>query len=338
MTDPAAPRRITATPASSSATPAPRRTRRRSRSLAGPGGRTSSPRARPFTAAPWVRSRSPGSRPSARPFEPLPAGVSHIPYGDVAALDAAVDTDTAAVVLEPILGEAGVIVPPEGYLTTAREITAARGALLVLDEVQTGIGRTGAWFAHQTRRDHPGRRHAGEGPRRRPADRSVHRHRPGRHAARTGTARHAPSAATRSAAPRRSPCSTRSPRRACSSTSGRSVRRSRRASTRWGTRWSRGDGGRAADRCRTRRARLCCGGRGRPRRWLPGQQRRPRPDPADPAAGPDRGAGAGVPRRAARVPRRRQGGSGSAADAPLPARRRPHSGRAACRPRPRRTS
>jgi acetylornithine aminotransferase len=83
------------------------------------------------------------------PFEPLPPGVSHVPYGDVAALDAAVDADTAAVVLEPILGEAGVIVPPEGYLRAAREITAARGALLVLDEVQTGIGRTGTWFAHQ---------------------------------------------------------------------------------------------------------------------------------------------------------------------------------------------
>jgi acetylornithine/N-succinyldiaminopimelate aminotransferase len=91
-----------------------------------------------------------GQQAKRAPFEPLPAGVSHIPYGDVAALDAAVDTDTAAVVLEPILGEAGVIVPPEGYLTAAREITAARGTLLVLDEVQTGIGRTGAWFAHQT--------------------------------------------------------------------------------------------------------------------------------------------------------------------------------------------
>ncbi len=83
------------------------------------------------------------------PFEPMPAGVVHIPFGDIAALDAAVDSDTAAVVLEPILGEAGVIVPPEGYLQAAREITAARGALLVLDEVQTGIGRTGSWFAHQ---------------------------------------------------------------------------------------------------------------------------------------------------------------------------------------------
>ena len=90
-----------------------------------------------------------GQQPKRAPFEPLPPGVSHVPYGDAAALDAAVDADTAAVVLEPILGEAGVIVPPEGYLRAARDITTARGALLVIDEVQTGIGRTGGWFAHQ---------------------------------------------------------------------------------------------------------------------------------------------------------------------------------------------
>jgi len=83
------------------------------------------------------------------PFEPLPPHVTHVPYGDAAALDAAVDTDTAAVFLEPIMGEAAVIVPPPGYLATARRVTAERGALLVLDEVQTGIGRTGSWFAHQ---------------------------------------------------------------------------------------------------------------------------------------------------------------------------------------------
>jgi len=84
------------------------------------------------------------------PFEPMPPGVTHVPFGDVAALDTAVTADTAAVFLEPIMGEAGVVVPPEGYLRAAREITAARGALLVLDEVQTGIGRTGAWFAHRS--------------------------------------------------------------------------------------------------------------------------------------------------------------------------------------------
>ncbi|GGK07543.1 acetylornithine aminotransferase [Pilimelia anulata] len=82
------------------------------------------------------------------PFRPLPPGVTHVPYGDVAALRAAVTADTAAVVLEPIQGEAGVLVPPPGYLSAAREICTAAGALLVLDEVQTGIGRTGRWFAH----------------------------------------------------------------------------------------------------------------------------------------------------------------------------------------------
>ncbi|OZE78540.1 acetylornithine transaminase [Rhodococcoides fascians] len=83
------------------------------------------------------------------PFEPMPAGVEHVPYGDVAALEAAVDSDTAAVFLEPIMGEGGVVVPPEGYLLAAREITARHGALLILDEVQTGIGRTGWFYAHQ---------------------------------------------------------------------------------------------------------------------------------------------------------------------------------------------
>ena len=83
------------------------------------------------------------------PFEPLPGDVVHIPYGDVAALAAAVDDSTAAVFLEPIMGEGGVVVPPAGYLVAAREITAKHGALLVLDEVQTGMGRTGAFFAHQ---------------------------------------------------------------------------------------------------------------------------------------------------------------------------------------------
>jgi acetylornithine/N-succinyldiaminopimelate aminotransferase len=83
------------------------------------------------------------------PFEPMPPGVEFVPYGDAEALRAAVDADTAAVVLEPIQGESGVIIPPEGYLQAAREITAQHGALLVVDEVQTGIGRTGVWFAHQ---------------------------------------------------------------------------------------------------------------------------------------------------------------------------------------------
>ncbi|PZS38821.1 MAG: acetylornithine transaminase [Pseudonocardiales bacterium] len=84
------------------------------------------------------------------PFDPMPPGVVFVPYGDAAVLKAVVDSDTAAVFLEPVQGENGVIIPPAGYLQAAREITAATGALLVLDEVQTGIGRTGTWFAHQS--------------------------------------------------------------------------------------------------------------------------------------------------------------------------------------------
>jgi acetylornithine/N-succinyldiaminopimelate aminotransferase len=84
------------------------------------------------------------------PFEPLPTSVDFVPYGDVAALRAAVGPQTAAVVLEPVLGEGGVVPAPAGYLEAAREVTRDAGALLVLDEVQAGIGRTGAWFAHQT--------------------------------------------------------------------------------------------------------------------------------------------------------------------------------------------
>ena len=87
----------------------------------------------------------PGKR---APFEPLPGFVTHVPYGDADALAAAVDDETAAVFLEPIMGEGGVVVPPAGYLAAAREITRRHGALLALDEVQTGVGRTGTFFAH----------------------------------------------------------------------------------------------------------------------------------------------------------------------------------------------
>ena len=72
-----------------------------------------------------------------------------VPFGDASALAAAVTSATAAVVLEPIQGESGILVPPDGYLRQAREICDEHGALLMLDEVQTGIGRTGKWFAFQ---------------------------------------------------------------------------------------------------------------------------------------------------------------------------------------------
>jgi acetylornithine/N-succinyldiaminopimelate aminotransferase len=82
------------------------------------------------------------------PFEPLPGEVVWVPYGDASALAEAVDDQTAAIILEPIQGEAGVVVPPEGYLADARRIATEQGTLLWLDEIQSGIGRTGAWFDH----------------------------------------------------------------------------------------------------------------------------------------------------------------------------------------------
>ena len=83
------------------------------------------------------------------PFEPLPGDVVWVPFGDADALAAAVDDETAAVVVEPLQGEAGVNVPPRDYLQRVREITTEHGALMWVDEIQTGIGRTGTWFAHQ---------------------------------------------------------------------------------------------------------------------------------------------------------------------------------------------
>ncbi|GAA4210031.1 acetylornithine transaminase [Microbispora amethystogenes] len=82
-------------------------------------------------------------------FGPFPLDVRFVPYGDADALKNAVTDDCAAVFLEPTQGEAGVVPPPEGYFRAAREICSATGALLVADEIQSAIGRTGHWFAHQ---------------------------------------------------------------------------------------------------------------------------------------------------------------------------------------------
>lgn len=82
-----------------------------------------------------------------QPFQPLPGEVTFVPYGDEAALRAALDETVAAVIIEPIQGENGVVSPPDGYLAAAREATRAHGALLWFDEVQTGMGRTGQWLA-----------------------------------------------------------------------------------------------------------------------------------------------------------------------------------------------
>lgn len=83
------------------------------------------------------------------PFKPLVPGISHVPFGNVKALSKSVSKKTAMVILEPIQGEAGVIVAPAGYLKAAREICNEVGALLVLDCVQTGMGRTGQWFGYE---------------------------------------------------------------------------------------------------------------------------------------------------------------------------------------------
>jgi acetylornithine aminotransferase len=90
-----------------------------------------------------------GKEPIRAPFAPFGLTVRWVPYGDAGALKDAVRPDVAAVFLEPTLGEGGVVPAPEGYLRAAREITSEAGAALVLDEIQSAIGRTGAWFACQ---------------------------------------------------------------------------------------------------------------------------------------------------------------------------------------------
>jgi acetylornithine/N-succinyldiaminopimelate aminotransferase len=89
-------------------------------------------------------------QPSKRePFLPLVKGVKHVPYGDIEAMRKAVTKKTAMVIVEPIMGEAGVIVPPADYLQELRALCNAKGALLVIDAVQTGMGRTGDWFGYE---------------------------------------------------------------------------------------------------------------------------------------------------------------------------------------------
>ena len=83
------------------------------------------------------------------PFLPLIKGVKHVPFGDIEAMRKAVTKKTAMVIIEPIMGEAGVIVPPADYLRELRALCDAKGALLVIDAVQTGMGRTGDWFGYE---------------------------------------------------------------------------------------------------------------------------------------------------------------------------------------------
>ena len=89
-------------------------------------------------------------QPSKRePFLPLLKGIKHVPFGDIKTMRRAITTKTAMVILEPIMGEAGVIVPPEDYFAQVRELCTQKGALLVIDAVQTGMGRTGDWFGYE---------------------------------------------------------------------------------------------------------------------------------------------------------------------------------------------
>jgi acetylornithine/N-succinyldiaminopimelate aminotransferase len=83
------------------------------------------------------------------PFAPLPAGFPHVPFGDLEAVKAATGAETVAVMVEPVMGEAGVVPPPDGYLAGLREWCDEQNLLLIVDEVQTGLGRTGRWFGHQ---------------------------------------------------------------------------------------------------------------------------------------------------------------------------------------------
>lgn len=83
------------------------------------------------------------------PFQPMPEGFRHVTFGDIEALSAAVDSTVAAVLLEPIQGEGGVIPAPDGYLAAVERLCRERGVLLILDEVQTGMARTGEWFGFQ---------------------------------------------------------------------------------------------------------------------------------------------------------------------------------------------
>ena len=225
------------------------------------------------------------------PFGPFGLTVRFVPYGDVAALQAATRDDTAAVFLEPALGEGGVVPPPPGYLQAARDVCDVAGALLVADEIQSGIGRTGAWFACQADGFTPDvltlAKGLGGGLRSAPASGWVMR---APRCARATTAAH--SAATRWRAPRPSPCWTRSRPTACWSTRRRWAASSRTAWPSIRHPLLRGVRGRglwlAAVLYRAPRG---PGGGGRQGRRFPGERRPAGRDPARAPADPQPGPG-----------------------------------------------
>ena len=245
----------------------------------------------------------------------VPPGVSHVPYGDVAALNAAVDPTRPRCSSNPSWARRGVDPAARGLLAAAREITAARGALLVLDEMQTGIGRTGAWFAH--RRGHRARRRdAGEGPRRRPADRCVHRLRGGGVAARAGQHGTTFGGNPVCCAAALAVLDTIAGDGLLENVHARRRGASPRASRSWTTRWSRGSAapGLLLGSCSPRRCPPRSAAAARDAGFL--VQRRARRGPARAAADHHRRAGRGVPRRAARDPGRRRAAGDDGLDGP----------------------
>ncbi|MFZ4738417.1 MAG: acetylornithine transaminase [Bradymonadia bacterium] len=102
-----------------------------------------------FHGRTWAAISATGQPAYHEGFAPLVEGFSHVPYGDLEAIEAAIDDETCAVLMEPLQGEGGVITPPEGFLRGLRELCDRHGVLLILDEVQTGVGRTGRLWAHE---------------------------------------------------------------------------------------------------------------------------------------------------------------------------------------------
>ena len=162
----------------SSATRAPRRSRRRSSTRARRPASPASSRSRTrSTAGRWARSRRPASPAKRAAFEPLVPGVTFAQLNDAASLEAAVGPDTGLILIEPVQGEGGVNPATPGFLAAAAELAAEHGALLCFDEVQTGVGRTGTFFAFEQLGVRPAPGHARQGPRQRPADRRAARRR-----------------------------------------------------------------------------------------------------------------------------------------------------------------
>ena len=227
------------------------------------------------------------------PFWPVRSDRSVRPFGDAAALDAAVGPDCAAVFLEPTLGEGGVVPAARGYLRRPARPATGPVRCWSLDEIQSGIGRTGTWFAHQAEGRQAGRADAGQGTGRRAADRRLRRLRPVRRAAVARAITAPRSAATRSPAPRRWRCWPRSrsdgllaQRHAV----GEQLPAGLEAVP--GTRWSRGVRGRGlwlAIALRPSRCRRPGGRRAASR--VPGQRGPAGRDPARAAADPQPGRG-----------------------------------------------